>query len=163
VNRGLFTNPDPTTYGSEGLICPPVNNSGHMKSEFLFVGGFAKAVRFSEHTHFDRLTIYGCGDGVTLDTAYHASYIGHLNVEGCANSIVINGDHSLFVGSYDCEHNTNVTWRAFANDIKYVTGSRKVHISLSTVVVGGTGTSDAGWHTNASTANYKVVTGAGAY
>jgi hypothetical protein len=162
VNVGLYSNPDPTAVGSWGLIMSPINNSGMAKSEFLFIGGFANAVQFSEHTHFDRLTVYGCGTAVTLQPAYHSSYIGHLNVEGCKNSIVINGDHALFVGLYDVEHNNSVAWRAFAYDIKYVTGSRKVHISLSTVVKQGVGISDADWATNATSANYKVVSGAGA-
>ena len=161
VNRGLRTNPDPTAKNSTGFIGTPINNSGMSKSEFLFVGGYANGARFSEHMHFDRFTAYGCVNAVILKSAYHGSWIGHLNVEGCKNSIVIDGSHALAVGLYDTEHNTPGTWFDFAYDIKYNSGNRKVSILNSLVVVGGVGISDAGWNTNATSANYKVVAGAG--
>jgi hypothetical protein len=162
VNRGLATNPDPTSAGSMGIRTPTVNNSGAFKWGNVFVSGFFSAVEFSEHCFIDRLTIYGCCNGILLGDAFHSSWISMLNVEGCKNSIVVNANHALGIGTYDTEHNTAVAWRSFARDIKYNAGNRKVVILSSTVVAGGVGIDDSGWSTDATSANYKVVAGAGA-
>jgi len=164
VNRGMRTNPVPTAVNSTGIRTSKRDNSGAFKWGQVFVGGYNNGVSFSEHMSIDRLTIYGCINAVTLEPAFHSSWIGMLNVECCKNSIVINGDHALGIGTYDTEHDSFGNGFDFAYDIKYVAGSggRKVCILSSTVVVGSVGISDAGWATNATAANYKVVAGAGA-
>ena len=162
VNRGLRTNPDPTAKNSYGFIGTAINNSGMYKWGNVFIGGYCTAARFSEHMAIDRLTVYGCVNAVDLQDAYHASSINHLNVEGCKNSIVMNGTHALAVLCYDTEHNTPGTWFDFAYDIKRNSGTRKVTIVQSTVVKGGVGIDDSDWVSNATDTYYKVVAGAGA-
>jgi hypothetical protein len=165
-NVGLLSNPDASGVGSFGIITARTDNSGQFLWNQVFVGGFTTAVRFSEHMCINRLTIYGCLNGVDLQGTYHASSIEHLNIEGCKNNIVQNGDHALSIGKFDTEHNSNTTWRAFARDVQWNAGlNTKITILSSHVVKGGVGIAYSDWSANKrsdSTDSYKVVSGAGA-
>lgn len=160
VSRGLQDMVEPST-GSTGIILPPLDNHLLINIGMVYISGYNTAVSAQEHTHIRHFISIGNVNGIVLNNANHGSWIGMMSAEYNKNAIVINGNHDLHIGMYDAEHNSGGNF-AYVRDISYITGSRKVSITHSLVVVSSVGISDAAFATNATSANYKILVGSGA-
>jgi len=160
VDSGLQSMPTPNS-SSVGVILPPVNNHLALHAGFLYISGYYTGIRFGEHTQIDNLAIVGAARGIELTDSPHGSHIGMYSAEHVAIAFYINGNHPLTVVHYDTEHNTSIAWATYSTDIYKATGSRKIAILRSTVVVGGVGYNEAAFASNDATI-YKIVCGAGA-
>ena len=160
VSRGLQDMVQPST-GSTGIILPPVDNHLLINIGMVYISGYNTAINAQEHTHIRHFISIGNVNGIVLNGANHGSWIGMMSAEFNKNAIVISGNHDLHIGMYDAEHNGGPNF-SFVRDISYISGTRKVSIQHSLVVVAGSGINDAAFTTNATAANYKILVGAGA-
>lgn len=160
VDSGLQSMPTPNS-SSVGIILPPVNNHLALHAGFLYISGYYTGIRIGEHTQIDNLAIVGAARGIELTDSPHGSHIGLYSAEHVAIAFYINGEHPLTVVHYDTEHNTSISWATYSTDIYKATGSKKIAILRSTVVVGGVGYNEAAFASNDATI-YKIVCGAGA-
>lgn len=164
TNKALLGSFDPSAVNSYGIKMPPVNNHAQFNGGTLLITGFTNGISLEEHACFKSLIVLGCTNAVVLSDGNHGSYIGHLLVECCKNSIKTNGKHPMFIGCYSSEHNTDGNWFDFTSDILLggSPGTRKVVMGQATIVKSHVGVDDTAWTTNATSANYKIIAGAGA-
>lgn len=164
TNRALLGSFDPSSANSYGIKMPPVNNHAQFNGGTVLITGFTNGIEIGEHACWKSLLLLGNVNALVLGDGFHGSYVGHLLVECSKVSIKTNGKHPLFIGAYSTEHNQDGNWFDFVSDISLGVspGTRKVVIGSSTVVKSHVGVDDAAWTTNATSANYKVIAGAGA-
>lgn len=169
INKGLLSSPNPVSVESAGVIMPKVNNHLLMNGGTLYVSGYTHGVIANEHTKLDNYTAIGCYNGLTFDDANHASQIGMFSVEGCVNDILIRGNHAANIGVVSSEHFGAGYWYQHQNDIKIAAASGvtinkalKISVTHYHIVQANVGVNYGDFTTNATTANYKILVGAGA-
>lgn len=162
VNAPLSSMTNPTGGGSMAINLPPVNNHAWFNIGRVYISGYETGINATEHTYIDHVVLLGCVNGIALQPANHASRFNMLTIEHVKNCIVVNGNHPLSIGLYETEHNGSISWCTHAQDILVNSGTRKIAILRSSVVIPGTGYVEGSNFLSNDPTIYKIVAGTGA-